>query len=155
MYKNILKIGFLGLLFCLLPFILVALGWLGVMFALGGEGVGYIFVLPLGFLVGLGWLASRLWRRSLNRRDETARQLERQDVIQGLGFGFTTEEQVVELLRQKGPQSKAQLMAALRLDNEKADELIRQSLLRRDICQQITQNGVVFFVDHINSENDA
>lgn len=138
-YKSALKVVLIIGLIPIIIGIAVALFWSGLALDFGGQSdTMYSLLHPAIFVVGILWAMYAVKRFFRTRNYNKLKDQARREINQQYGLGDSVEENAIQLLWQKGPQTSEQLASSLGLTHDEVLSLIRTLLATGKVIQQVT-----------------
>lgn len=111
------------------------------------EITGYMFLLPLGFITGAGWLLYKLSVRRSYSREQTQKARIRRQILHEQQLGSTVEENIVNLLKQNGPLPVEDLVRLCNIDQEEVTMVLHKLLQKEAVRQRIQQGEAIFYLE--------
>jgi len=106
----------------------------------------YMVVLPLGFVVIVGWVLYTLSKRRSITKTKNLETKIRQQIYQEQGLGTNTQDVLLNTLAKHDSMTVEELSQALNLEREKILMIIKELLQKGAIGQNLTQKPTRFYV---------
>jgi hypothetical protein len=112
----------------------------------GSSGSMYMLLLPLGFIILIGWAVFSAAKRKSSLNTKRQESEVRHQLYRELELGTNQQEVLINILSNQGGKTAVELSELLGVEYEQVLEIVKELLQSRKIHQDLNQKPPRFFI---------